>query len=91
MRFTTQRPRLHQTIHWFTVTGSGDFPIDMLRYDMAWPATSDEAEKIFGVEGHRSLRKRSIRMGCAMHEGPTIGRWSSFGWTVGDADRGEVG
>jgi hypothetical protein len=97
-RFTTTRARPHTTTHWFTVTGRGVFPIDMLRSDMAWPATSEDAEKIvghdfgyaFGPGSTTPSEHRSIRMGCAQHDGPTIGRWASFGWTVGDPDKGEI-
>lgn len=94
-RFTTTRARLHQTTHWFTVTGTGIFPVDMLRFDMAWPASGEDAALIFGHDfgytDEAPRKKRSIRMGCAQHDGPTIGRWASFGWSVGDPDRGEVG
>jgi hypothetical protein len=91
--FTTdRRPK---PIYWFTVTGRGLFPIDMLRYDMAWPATDEDAVKIvgadFGYDGDGAPRHpRSIRLGCAQTHGPTDGRWASFGWTLGDASKGEV-
>lgn len=97
MRYYTD-PITKRQIYWFTVSGTGLFPIDMLRFDLAWPASSDDAERIVGGDfgygvGEDSVPRdrRSIRLGCANRGGPTIGRWSSFGWTVGDADRGEVG
>lgn len=94
-RFHTDRSRHNRPIHWFTVTGAGLFPIDMLRFDMAWPASGEDAAKILGFdfgypENQPRGERRSIRMGCAQYDGPTIGRWSSFGWTVGDADRDEI-
>lgn len=30
----------------FKVTGAGQFPIDMLRYDACWPATEADAGKL---------------------------------------------
>lgn len=63
----------------YYVTGRGEFPFDMLRYDSAWPATGDDASK---MDDHPSNREmRSIRL--ASYREPTIDRWSSFGWSVG--------
>ena len=55
----------------YEVQGVGLFPIDMLRYDSAWPADSESVE----AQGRRTVRLSSYRQ-------PTIDRWSSFGWTV---------
>ena len=61
----------------YYVTGRGQFPWDMLRYDSAWPATGDDAAKL-----HDSGSKiRSIRM--LSYKEPTIERWFSFLWSVG--------
>lgn len=60
----------------YTVSGSGMFPIDMLRYDAAWPATSADVPLI--CSGNRGLRVVRIRSA----QKPTVGRWASFGWTV---------
>ena len=70
----------------YVVTGTGQFPYDMLRYDAAWPVSSQDAFNI-GVgfhdpqeayRGRRSIKLRSYRQ-------PTIDRWSSFTWSVGFA------
>lgn len=65
----------------FRVEGKGCFPVDMLRYDNAWPATSDDAATIGSLlsgdipPGHLTqVELRGAR--C------TPGRWQSFGWKV---------
>src|SRR5690606_20481075 len=62
----------------YYVTGRGAFPFDMLRFDQAWPATTDDA---IGLSRTDNVHIRSIRlMSC---KPPTIERWESFGWSVG--------
>jgi hypothetical protein len=81
-----ERPK---TVYEYFVTGKGEFPWDMLRYDSAWPATGADAAKMAlgfhnpseAYKGMRSTRLRSYRP-------PTIDRWSSFGWSVGTNDLG---
>jgi hypothetical protein len=63
----------------FTVVGYGNFPLDMLRYDAAWPADQDSVLALtFDVKDKepRKVILRSIRP-------PTPGRWSSFLWQCG--------
>ncbi len=60
----------------FTVTGEGsNFPVDMLRYDRCWPATTDDAIAIVN-------EPREVRMGSNQY--PTQDRWTSFGWQITD-------
>lgn len=69
----------------FTVRGRGEFPIDMLRYDRATPATEQDSGVIIrsfrnlriGDSGPHEVRVSAPRM--------TYARWQSFGWTVDDA------
>jgi hypothetical protein len=75
----------------FWVTGSGQFPWDMLRYDAAWPADTEAAmamaDEHWGTPHGRwgkGESRRSLRL--YSHHEPTIGRWASFLWSVG-ADR----
>ena len=67
----------------YKVSGSGYFPIDMLRYDCAYPASS-EAVSAMGSEsrGERTVQRRTVEL-CSHHL-PTIDRWRSFGWIVED-------
>jgi hypothetical protein len=61
----------------FTVEGKGMFPLDMLRYDLCWPAGGGDAAHIGGTyeAASRQIRMRGLKP-------PTVGRWASFGWTV---------
>jgi hypothetical protein len=56
------------------VEGFGQFPIDMLRYDRAYPAS----EKDSGIINETGVRTVQVIMD---HE-PTIQRWASFCWKV---------
>jgi len=58
----------------FYVTGSGEFPTDMLRYDGCWPATTDDAIKL------SSKNRRTIKL--LSYREPTLGRWQSFVWSM---------
>lgn len=68
----------------YYVSGSGAFPLDMLRYDACWPATGEDAASM-GItmrddpEAYRKVR--SIRI--LSHSEPTLARWASFTWSVG--------
>jgi hypothetical protein len=69
-------------VSYYSVTGSGAFPLDMLRYDQAWPVTQ---EAVLGVEGRvrgQGGHPRTVQL--ASHYPPTPARWQSFGWTVSD-------
>jgi hypothetical protein len=61
----------------FTVDGRGDFPYDMLRYDLCWPASEAMARRL-GPDDHPGERTVILR-GL---KPPTTARWASFGWTV---------
>jgi hypothetical protein len=75
----SERPR---KIYNYYVTGKGDFPLDMLRYDACWPATTTDTLKMeFGTHADGFRRTRSVQV-CSYRE-PTIDRWLSFGWSVG--------
>lgn len=72
----------------FVVRGTGRFPIDMLRYDACWPASSEDARKITesitdpatGLDGMLTI---ALAIAPGYSE-PTIARWQSFGWFVQD-------
>lgn len=74
---------------YFTVQGTGPFPIDMLRYDRCWPA-SEGSDSValaatFDLRGgglpyEAPYNTRSV---CLIGlDQPTEGRWASFGWKV---------
>lgn len=67
----------------FVVSGNGHFPLDMLRYDCCWPATSIDASVIERM-GDLPHGERDVPIGLttASKNAPTVGRWKSFGWTV---------
>jgi hypothetical protein len=74
-RFIKRTCEPKRAIYEYYATGESYFPLDMLRYDQCWPASSDDAANISSSE-HRSINLRS-------HVEPTIERWSSFGWSIG--------
>jgi hypothetical protein len=70
----------------FTVTGTGRFPADMLRYDRCYPVDGESATNIgMPTEDVRAARtRRSVKLETVKPGGPTPGRWESFGWRVMD-------
>ena len=68
-------------IQFYTVEGYGRFPLDMLRYDMAWP---DSPQDTSIIEDHLAsgLRRVNLRRVCHFHPTPSEARWRSFGWWI---------
>lgn len=64
----------------YWVTGRGEFPFDMLRYDSAWPYDGDAAVRMAGRGDTVRGQPRSVQL--ASYREPTVGRWSSFGWSM---------
>lgn len=62
----------------YVVEGSGEFPIDMLRYDRSCPATEADAHKI-SREGVRRITLLRFSQGNAS---PNADRWESFRWKI---------
>lgn len=71
------------------VEGEGHFPVDMLRYDHCWPASSDDAVSV----GSYAMERKTVmvtnihyvhgntrKIECS--EAFTVDRWRSFGWHV---------
>lgn len=66
-------------LYLYIVEGRGHFPLDMLRRDSAWPASSDAVNNmVFIKEEANDLR----RVEMASHAEPTAARWESFGWRI---------
>ena len=64
----------------YTVEGEGRFPLDMLRFDRAWPASETDSNTI----GHalEDGRSSTWRVELVSKRKPTTGRWDSFNWRV---------
>jgi hypothetical protein len=71
-----------KTLYEYWVSGHGYFPLDMLRYDAAWPADSEAAVKMDpGFRDFAGKSRRSVRL--LSYKEPTVARWASFLWSVG--------
>ncbi len=67
----------------FTVAGRGQFPVDMLRYDCAWPQGPEDALHI--TESYHPdavFRSWTLTLTSNQSHSPTVARWASFGCTV---------
>ena len=77
----------------YTVEGAFAFPIDMLRYDGAWPEHETDSAIIEGTLAPHGSRPKSDRHDNVQVElrslrEPTPQRWESFMWRVaGDVNR----
>jgi hypothetical protein len=66
----------------FAVRGSGPFPIDMLRFEQAYPKSESDSN---AIGSGRTLEPRTVflvRRGIYQHWQPEVGRWQSFRWEV---------
>ena len=63
----------------YDVTGTFSFPVDMLRYDAAWPRDTESALEIV-KEWHLEDEKPIVKL--ASYQMPTEARWRSFSWSV---------
>ena len=74
----------------YVVEGIGDFPLDMLRHDCAYPADQQSVTAIMAGLRWAASRKRSretLRVRLVSDRAPTSERWRSFGWTVTTSQR----
>ena len=72
----------------FTVMGHGDFPFDMLRYDMCFPKDTGDAHTL-GDDRMKVVLTDNRRVTLITYHShkqwePTTARWNSFGWGVMD-------
>lgn len=70
----------------FKVTGNGEFPVDMLRYDGCYPRTTEDACNLKLGDFDRK-EKRTVELTMVVNSkdrGPTVDRWRSFMWAVSD-------
>ena len=69
----------------YAVEGFGDFPLDMLRHDSAYPADPESVAAIMAGLRWAASRKRSrelLVVRLVSQRAPTSERWRSFGWSV---------
>lgn len=82
----TPAKRVNLTSDWhasslvYTVRGPGRFPLDMLRYDQAVPASETDASYIAATLADPSRDRTLITLRGV--KPPTEARWRSFGWQV---------
>lgn len=82
--------RKTHTIVTVEVAGRGEFPMDMLRYDMACPVRNEDVARLEALS--YEVRETGWTDGVSwdapmqlhifMPGGPTFARWLSFGWSV---------
>lgn len=65
------------------VTGRGEIPLDMLRFDRCSPASSDDVSAILnGRADHRIAVEIRLYRFSPDGSKATVARWHSFGWDV---------
>ena len=62
----------------FEVSGKGNFPLDMLRYDQCWPRSPEDVSRILD-QVCNGTKKVSINL--TSYSQPTVDRWKSFCWS----------
>jgi hypothetical protein len=67
-------------IYTFAVLGTGQFPLDMLRYDSCYPKSQDDTGEMERSFLPRNRDEHRVTLVGAKE--PTVGRWQSFGWVV---------
>ena len=69
----------------FIVEFKGTFPLDMLRYDSCFPASTKDANIIFdSIKCHNNGKVEIGRYIQNKKDRPTIARWESFSCKVSD-------
>lgn len=68
----------------YEVRGRGRFPIDMLRYDGAYPTGQRDAARIESTYPRftEDALTEPVTVMLTSTRMPTNGRWASFGWRV---------
>lgn len=67
-------------LHELSVSGSGSFPTDMLRYDQCWPL---EQQDVVNMDRRSETRQVTVaQITDTKHDKFTVERWRSFGWQM---------
>lgn len=79
--------------HRFSVSGKYPFPVDMLRYDGAHPASERDSSKVTSAikadtreDVSLSYMIELVVVNAHKYWRPTTGRWYSFGWSPGQTE-----
>lgn len=78
----------------FEVTGTGSFPLDMLRYDHCAPHRGEDSETLSVATQPYNKRIRGGQYEIQLvssdesivRNGATLPRWESFGWKITNPD-----
>jgi hypothetical protein len=75
------KPKTVKMYEWFLVVeGSGSFPLDMLRYDSAFPYREEDSSH---CQPEHENKRRIILCRRSKNDQPgSEMRWNSFGWKV---------
>ncbi len=78
---------MKEVIHIITLEQkTGEFPLDMLRYDGCWPESEKDAGLIRDTmePGGTKITPLMVKVRArkSIHWEPTAARWESFGWRV---------
>lgn len=73
---------------YFTVVGSGPFPLDMMRYDECDPHSDTDRNYVTmdTINMRASESRRAVQLSTSKPGAPTLKRWESFGWLVRSVD-----
>jgi hypothetical protein len=85
------KPKTMKVFEWFLVVeGRGQFPVDMLRYDSAFPHREEDSAMC--KPEHRERRRVVLCRRGVNESSGSAARWSSFGWAVvlASTDAGEA-
>ena len=66
-------------LYTYQVEGHGTFPVDMLRYDAAWPR---DGVDVTAIENATGRHHHDGRVQLRSYQMPTEERWRSFGWSI---------
>lgn len=66
----------------YSVSGSIEFPLDMLRYDAAHPVDTESARAIRASIEDSDGPTWTVELETYQASAPNRERWRSFGWTV---------
>ncbi len=67
--------------YYYMVQGHGSFPVDMLRYDAAYPTGRGDMNAI--ARSYTDIRyMEQAKLELTSLRPPTEDRWASFGWRV---------